>query len=116
MAIGDIQARLNEAAKEKATKDFNEARRQIAKILEPFAEALHMTDYSSYEERQEWIEKLNTSKLIGKSGYVRVFEEIEVPTPYVKYMQAKASEEFIAKVDELQDQIDSLYSDVENMR
>ena len=112
MALKDIQARLDEKVSKQAEKDFAEAKKQARKILEPFIEALKYTDCRQPGELEAYQEEFAKHTRIGNYGDLLMCDSMGPPKAYVRMMQSKASDAFLKKIDSLQDQIDELYSKV----
>jgi hypothetical protein len=112
MALKDIQARLDEKVTKQAEKDFAEAKKQASKILEPFIEALKYTDCRQPGELEAYQEEFAKHTRISNYGDLLICDHMGPPKAYVRLKQAEASKEFIDKVSSLQDQIDELYSEV----
>ena len=103
--ITDIQGKINEQAEEQARKDWKEALQKASKLIEPFV----VPGNDTRGAVEKILKEIGEKSIYASNNYgVILGYEMKVPESYVKFKQDKASEEFIKKVNGLQDQIDEL--------
>lgn len=107
----DIQARINKKADAEATKDWQETIKAINKLLETLTSSL------SYDACKIFVAELTKNLQAGcNSVYIGRSFLTKPLASYLDYRRSEASQEFIERVENLVNDVNVLYGEVESMQ